>query len=61
MGHDWPVKKAIVDLPVKMNGNSKCTSCYLLRPIGAQEKYLSPASQMFLTEVKLHLQYRLQN
>ena len=24
--HDWPVKKAIVDLPVKMNGNSKSTS-----------------------------------
>ena len=24
--HDWPVKKAIVDLPIKMKENSKHTS-----------------------------------
>ena len=29
MQYDWPVEKAIsiVDLPIKMNGNSKHTSC----------------------------------
>ena len=24
--HDWPVKKAIVDLPIRLKGNSKHTS-----------------------------------
>ena len=36
--HDWPVKKAIVDLPIRMTGNSKCTSGNLLSPLGAQNK-----------------------
>ena len=25
--HDWSVKKAIVDLPIRMKGNSKSSSC----------------------------------
>ena len=29
--HDWPVKKAIVNFPIKMKGNSKRTSGNSLR------------------------------
>ena len=59
--HDWPVKKAIVDLPIRMKGNSKRTSSNSLSPLAAQNKMknLSAALQMILTEVKLHLQHRL--
>ena len=42
--HDWPVKKATVDLPIKMKRNSKRTS--------------SAALQTLLTDVKLCLRYR---
>ena len=44
--HDWPVKKAIVDLPTRLNGNLKPTS------IGGPE-------QMLLAAVRLHLQCKL--
>ena len=33
--HDWPVKKAIVDLSIKMKGNSKRTSGNSLSPSGS--------------------------
>ena len=36
--HDWPVQKATVDLPVRMQGNLKCTSSNSLSPLGAQNK-----------------------
>ena len=36
--HDWPVQKATVDLPVRMQGNLKCTSGNSLSPLGAQNK-----------------------
>ena len=26
-GHDWPVKKVIVNLPIRLKGNSKRVSC----------------------------------
>ena len=51
--HDWPVKKAIVDLPIKMKGNSKRTSGNSLSPLGAQTTRISVASQTLLTEVKI--------
>ena len=35
---DWPVKNAIVNLPIKMTGNSKPTSGDLLSPLGAQNE-----------------------
>ena len=38
MCHDWPVQKATVDLPIRMQGNLKCTSGNLLSPLGAQNK-----------------------
>ena len=51
--HDWPVKKAIVDLPIRMKGNSKRISGFLLSPLGAQKRDLGAASPTLLTEVKL--------
>ena len=59
MRHDWPAKKAFVDLPIKMKGNSKHTSGNSLTPFGAQNKNISAASQTLLTKVKLHLRRRL--
>ena len=54
--HDWAVlTKAIVDLPIKLKGNSKCTSVDLLKPLGAQSKDLGAPFQTLLTRVKLCL------
>ena len=36
--HDWPLKKAIVCLQIKMKGNWKLTSCNSLSLLGAQKK-----------------------
>ena len=58
--HDWPVKKAIVDLPIRLKGNSKRTSGNSLSPLGAQNKHFGAASQTLLTGVRLRLRYRLQ-
>ena len=57
--HDWPVKKAIVNLPIRMKGNSKRTSGNSLNPLGAQNKDLGTASQTLLIEVKFRLRRRL--
>ena len=48
MHHDWPVKKAIIKLPIRMKGNLKRTSGNSLNPLGAQNKDLGAASQMLL-------------
>ena len=52
MCHDWPVKKAIVNLPIRLKGNSKHISGNLLSSLGAQNKDFGAASQMLLTGVK---------
>ena len=57
--HDWPVKKAIVDLQIKTKGNSRRDSRNWLSPLGAQNKDISAASQTLLTQVKLRLRRRL--
>ena len=57
--HDWPVKKAVVDWPIRMKGNTKRTSGNWLSPLGAQNKNHSAASQTLLTEVKFRLRCRL--
>ena len=44
MHPDWLVKKAIVDLPIKMKGNWKLASRHLLSPLGAQNKDVGAAS-----------------
>ena len=56
--HDWPVKKTIVDLPIRIKGNSKRSSGNSLSPLGAQNKDISAASQTFLTGVRWRLQRR---
>ena len=55
MHHDWPVEEAIVNLPIKIKGNLKCTSGNLMSLLRAQSNDISTASQMLLTNVKLHL------
>ena len=50
--HDWAVfTKAIVDLPIKLKGNSKCTSVDLLKPLGAQSKDLQSGTKVVDTLV----------
>ena len=51
--HDWPVNKAIVNLPIRLGGNSKRTSGNLLSPLGAQSRDLGAELQTLLTEVRL--------
>jgi len=53
------VKKAIVDLPIKMKENSKRTSGNSLSPLEAQNKDICNASPTLLTEVKLRLRHGL--
>ena len=57
--HDWPVKRAIVILPIRIKGSSKRTSRNSLRPLGAQNEDIGATSQMLLTEVKLRQRRRL--
>ena len=62
--HDWPVKNANVDLPIRMKGNSKRTSDNSFSPFGAQNKNLVTALkvlQTLLTKVYLRLQRRLKH
>ena len=44
---DWPVKKAIVDLPIRMKGNSKLISGNSLSPLGAQNEDIGTAGARF--------------
>ena len=50
--HNRPVKKAIVNLPIMMKGNS-------WSPLGTRNKDIGSSSQMLLTKVKLRLRRRL--
>ena len=42
--HVQPVKNAIIDLPIKMKGNAKCTSGYLLSLLEAQNNDIGAAN-----------------
>jgi len=55
MQNDCLVKKAIIDFPIKMKGNLKCTSGNSLSLLRAQNKDISTALKRFLTKVKLLL------
>ena len=59
--HNWTVKNAMVDLPMKLNENSKRSSGNSLSWLGAQDKDISTALQTLLIEIKLRLQRRLLN
>ena len=49
--HDWPVKKAVVDLPIRLKGDLKRTSGNSLSPFGAQNKDLGVAASQTLLDV----------
>ena len=55
--HDWPFKKAIGDLQIRLEGNSKRASGIRVR--WGQRKDLSVVSQTLLTGKKLRLQRSL--
>ena len=57
MCHHWPVKKAIVDLPIRLKGNSKLRYGKTLSLLGPQSKDLGTALQMLLVSVRTHLQH----
>ena len=57
--HDWPVKEAIANSPIILNGNSKHTSGNSLNPVGVQNKDLTAASQTLLTGVRLRWRFGL--
>ena len=60
IGHRfWRTLIGLVDLPIRMKGNSKCISGSSLNPLGAQNKELAVASQTLLTEAELCLRRRL--
>ena len=53
--HDWPVEKAIVNLPIRWTGNLKCISSNLLNLLEALSKDTSTVSQTLLTSIRLCL------
>ena len=53
MRRDWPVEQAIVDLPIRLEGNSKRISGNSLNLLWAQNKDIDAASQTLLTAVKV--------
>ena len=57
MHHDWPVKKAIVDLPVRLKGNLKCIS--VVESVGGSVQGFRRCLTDVTNWVKLHLQGRL--
>ena len=59
--HDWPVKNAMVDLPIKMKENSKRSYGNSLSPLEPQNKDIGAALQTLIIEIELRLQRRLLN
>ena len=51
--HDWPVKNAIANLPIREKRNLKRISGNSLRPLRAQNKDISAAFETLLTGVKV--------
>ena len=50
MRHDWPVKKAIVDLPIRLKGKFKTHFRYnSLSPLGVQNKDIGAARESEVT------------
>ena len=50
MRHDWPVKKAIVDLPIRLKGKFKTHFRYnSLSPLGFQNKDIGAARESEVT------------
>ena len=55
--HDWSVKKAIVDLLVRLKGNIKGISGNLLSSLWGNNA-IGPASQTLIAGVRLHVHLR---
>lgn len=53
--HDWPNKKAIVNLSIRVKGYSKRISGNLLNPLGYKNKDIGTALQTLLSRVRIHL------
>ena len=51
MCHHWPVKKAIVDLPIRLKGNSNLRYGNSLSLMGPQNKDFGTSLQMLLVGV----------
>lgn len=49
--HEWPVKKLIVDLPIRLKGDLNRASGNSLSPLGAQSKDLGAAASQTLLDV----------
>ena len=58
MGHDGPVKNAVVDLPFRLKRNSKRPFGNSLSPLGTQKRDIIATSQTLLTGFKLYLRRR---
>ena len=54
MCHHWPVKKAIVDLPIRLKGNSNLRYGNSLSLMGPQNKDLGTSLQILLFGVSKH-------
>ena len=57
--HDWSVKKGIVEIQIRLKGNSKRTSGNSLNPLGVRDKGIGAASQTLLTGIYDCLRRRL--
>ena len=52
--HDWPVKKDLIDLPIRVKENKNALP--IIDSFGAQNKDLSVSLQTLLAKVEVHLQ-----
>ena len=52
--HDWPVKKDLIDLPIRVKENQNALP--IIDSFGAQNKDLTVSLQTSLAEVEVHLQ-----
>ena len=57
MRHDWPVKKATVDLPIRLKRNLKCISGNSFSPLGTQDNDISTSSYTFTSMTQAMLLY----
>ena len=57
--HNWPVKKAVVNLPVRFKKIRNELPLIIVESIGGQNKDIGTTLQILLTRVRLHYQHRL--
>ena len=57
--HDWPVRKSILDLPIRLKGNTKRISGNSSSPSGDQNKDLGADLQTLLAGIRFRPRRRL--